>query len=306
VSAAVAAIAAVLLVFDGAAAAVGIVALSTAGAVTTAVRAPPFAPPTAREVASALFVALATAFAVVAGTGNNGGIVLALQVGLACLGILAVSRPLLVAGDRLLHVRPLDSSTAGEERGEPIATGALAHVAPMLDDAFLHRAGSPRVNARVTAKRLLESALDGARANGADNPVEVREDGADVDVEGDPGQLAEALSAVLDNALGLQQSYPELYVRVHVRGSPGHVTFEVSDDLSDQEGKAAGVGPVADRPFASARAADERPGLGVGLARARLIAERHGGSLLVRQTKEGSCVQLTLPRRRSRTRVGLA
>jgi signal transduction histidine kinase len=295
-----------LLCLPGAAAAIGIVALAAGGAVVTAVRAPPFSPPTGREHASAVFIALATGFAIVAARGEIEGLVLAAQVGLSALGVLAVSRPLLLIGSRLLRVRPPDrSSSASDDRAPAIAEGALSHVAPMLDDAFLRRPSSPRITARVTARQLLDSALESVRGSSRSAPVEVREDGADVDVEGDPAELAEALGAVLDNALGLKQAHPKLYVRVHVRGSAGHVTFEVSDDLAEQE-QGQLEGPIADRPFASARAQGDRPGFGVGLARARLIAERHGGSLLVRQTKEGSTVQLTLPRRRRRPQFGVA
>jgi signal transduction histidine kinase len=124
-----------------------------------------------------------------------------------------------------------------------------------------------------------------------------------VDVEGDPSELAAALAAVLDNALALKERHPSLVVRVHVRGSPGHVTFEVSDDLGLHAPDEVGEGPVSDRPFLVARGEGS---LGVGLARARLLVERHGGELLSRRTDEGSCVQLTLPRRRSRGPRGLA
>ena len=50
----------------------------------------------------------------------------------------------------------------------------------------------------------------------------------------------------------------------------------------------------------------DRPGLGVSLARARLLVEKNGGKLLTRSSAEGSTVQLTMPRRMTKGTVGQA
>ncbi len=289
------------------------VLFGAATALLTSARVRPFTPPTAREGVAALFAGVVLTFAGASRGSPGDAFVYGAEAALVVLAVLAVSRPLLVA--RALPGRqaappPSASAPERQEAGALISEGALAHMSPMLDDALMLRPARPRVNARVTAKRLLEASLERARAahplaRRAQLAVDVREDDADVDVEGDPGELAEALCAVLDNALCLKREHPALYVRVHVRGSPGYVTFEVSDDLAEQAGVVEGAGPRPTRPFSSARGG-ERPGLGVGLARAKLLVERHGGELLARRTSEGSCVQLTLPRRRTRSVFGVA
>lgn len=284
------------------------VLLGAAGAVLTSARVPPFSPPSGRELVGAFFVGLALLFSSSLRGSLGDALVLGAEAGLVTLGVLAASRPLFVAREAL---RPKAAAEAVPPPARDlVAEAALAHMAPMLDDALLYRPQRPRVNARVTAKRLLEAALERARTaqppgRRAHLQVEVREDDADADVEGDPGELAEALCAVLDNALCLKNEHPGLFLRVHVRGSPAHVTFEVTDDLAEQVSGDTELAPVAARAFASAREG-ERPGLGVGLSRARLLVERHGGVLLVRRTQEGSCVQLTLPRRRTRHSLGIA
>jgi signal transduction histidine kinase len=128
---------------------------------------------------------------------------------------------------------------------------------------------------------------------------------AEVDVDGDPVELSEALCAVLDNALRLKAKNPEMKVQIYLRGGPGHVTFEVSDH-KQSEAKAPSLGPNPDVPFFGASNDADRPGLGVGLARARLLVEKNGGKLLTRTTTEGSCVQLTIPRRMQKQAVGHA
>lgn len=284
--------------------------LALAVSLTTATRVPPFVPPSAREGVSALFVGLTLLFASDAAAPLE-AVWRGLDGALVALAVLAASRPLLLARPR----GPTRRDAPGEREKAPpllLAEAALGHMSPMLDDALLFRPSRPRVYARVTARRLLEASLESARAAGPPGRrslgIDLREDDADVDVEGDPAELAEALAAVLDNALRLKQEHPNLAVRVHVRGSPTHVTFEVEDDLACHvdEGEAPSPSFV---PFASTRGeGGPKDGLsvGVGLARAKLLVERQGGVLLARRTSDGSCVQLTVPRRRVRHPYGLA
>lgn len=284
--------------------------LALAAALTTATRVPPFVPPTVREGISALFIGLALLFASAAPS-LTGSLQRGVEGGVVALAVLAASRPLLVARGR----PPRRRDAASERPKAPpslLAEAAIGHMSPMLDDALLQRPSRPRVNARVTARRLLDSSLESARAAGPPGRrslgVDVYEDDADLDVEGDPGELAEALVAVLDNALRLKQEHPALALRVHVRGSPTHVTFEVEDDLA-RHMEGAEVPRPHFTPFAQTRGEGARSdglSVGVGLARAKLLVERHGGVLLARRTADGSCVQLTVPRRRVRRPYGLA
>ncbi|NKI45405.1 sensor histidine kinase [Streptomyces physcomitrii] len=101
-------------------------------------------------------------------------------------------------------------------------------------------------------------------------------------VTGSRGQLARVLGNLLDNA----ERHAAAEVLVTVRAEPGAAVLEVSDD-------GAGV-PEADRErvFArfvrldEARTRDEG-GAGLGLAIARDVAERHGGTLELGEGPEG-------------------
>ena len=290
------------------------VLLAAAGGLASAARLPPYLAVTAREGVAALFFALATFFAVAASRPAAVAAELAAAAALLSLALAALSRPL-VAGARVV-LRALPAAREGLElEGPAIAEGALGVMAPLLDDALLRRPERPRVVVRVAARRLLDAALDRAQKGQSSAlrkagrlGVDIRQDESDVDVEGDPADLAEALCAVLDNALGLRERHPDVVVQVHVRGGPSHVTFEISDDLLRHTAPGEVPSDVdAERPFLSARTdAARRPGLGLGLARARVLVERQGGKLLTRKTPDGSCVQLTLPRRLTRSQVGMA
>jgi signal transduction histidine kinase len=270
---------------------------------------PPHVPPPAREWLATLFVGL---FAWGLGPRflhADGSWSVALGLSLFIVGVFAASRPLI---DLARLARPT-SARAKEKRVEgTFQPSVLGLMAPLLDDAIQRRPGRPRVIVRVPARRLLEAALDRARAvqglpksRREELRVEVISGDGDVDIDGDAAELAEALCAVLDNALRLKAQNPEVRVQVHLRGGPGHVTFEVSDGLPD--GAAPAHAPNPDTPFLGARVQDlERPGLGVGLARARILVERNGGKLLTRTTEDGSCVQLTIPRRMQKSMIGHA
>jgi signal transduction histidine kinase len=132
----------------------------------------------------------------------------------------------------------------------------------------------------------------------------------DIDVDGDPADLSEALCAVLDNALRARALHPDVKVQVQLRGSAAAVTFEISDMIPEG---AEGAEPLAamgipdpEAPFLNPRVDVDRPGLGVSLARARLLVERNGGKLLTRSSAEGSFVQVTMPRRMQKGAVGQA
>ncbi|MDT0306980.1 HAMP domain-containing sensor histidine kinase [Streptomyces sp. DSM 44917] len=123
--------------------------------------------------------------------------------------------------------------------------------------------------------------------------VPVRAEGlAPVRITGSPGQLARVLGNLLDNA----QRHAASAVRVSVRaGERGRAVVEVADD-------GPGV-PEEDREriferfvrLDDARSRDEG-GAGLGLAIARDVAERHGGTLTVSRAPEGGALfALTLP-----------
>lgn len=116
-----------------------------------------------------------------------------------------------------------------------------------------------------------------------------------VEVAGSRGQLGRVLANLLDNA----QRHARSAVAVSVRQSTGpdgsHAVLTVTDDGS-------GV-PESDRErvferfvrLDDARSRDDG-GAGLGLAIARDVAVRHGGTLTVRDAPEGGALfELRLP-----------
>ncbi|WP_406409273.1 HAMP domain-containing histidine kinase [Streptomyces halstedii] len=125
-------------------------------------------------------------------------------------------------------------------------------------------------------------------------PVEVSvAEGGAVEVSGSRGQLARVTGNLLDNA----ERHAERSVAVTVRAEGGDVCLEVADD---------GTGvppPERERIFErfvrldDARARDDG-GAGLGLALARDIASRHGGTLTVgTSSRGGAAFTLRLPGR---------
>ena len=172
----------------------------------------------------------------------------------------------------------------------------IAGFAPLLDDAHQRRPQRPRIFSRAGARRLIDVAIDRAwRAQPAGRgraPVDIS-GGDDIDIDGDAGELAEALCAIVDNALREQSRHSDRRIAVVIRATAHTVAFEIDDGSAP-----ALVGEW--RPFLVSGVVDvERPGYGVALARARLLLERHGGQLSLGRGA-GAVVHVTLPRRLQR------
>ncbi|HEX5265573.1 MAG TPA: ATP-binding protein [Acidimicrobiales bacterium] len=161
--------------------------------------------------------------------------------------------------------------SVGSEREEPVAIGAV------LADAV------DRVGPLAEARGV---------------PIEVAAGPTDATVRGDPRQLGAAVFNLVENAV--KYSPAGRPVRVAARDDAGHVEVVVSDE---------GIGiPAEDveRVFerfyrVGARAPDgagEDPGgSGLGLSITRLVAEDHGGEVLVESVEgQGSTFVLRLPR----------
>ena len=194
---------------------------------------------------------------------------------------------------------------------EPGAMAGVGGLPPLLDDAIQRRPSRPRILSRTSARRLVDAAVDRAwrsqphvASSKRRAPVDIQ-GGDDADVDGDAAELAEALCAIVDNALRHQASRtdtPDGRVNVVVRAAAQTVSFEVDDAGGHPDQQAGSWRPFID---AVATADGDRPGYGVSLSRARLLVERHGGQLHVRSGDEGG-VQITVPRRVSRGPIGIA
>jgi signal transduction histidine kinase len=170
--------------------------------------------------------------------------------------------------DALLRLARSEAGPAG--RGEPVELAALVEQVSAQHAATAARAG-------VT----LRTSSDGGGA-------------ASAQVRADPDALAAALANLVGNALRYTPRGGTVELGC-ARREPGHIAILVDDD-------GPGV-PAAEReaifePFArgaAGRSADD-PGLGLGLAIARRVATRWGGSLHI-ETRPGGGARfvLTLP-----------
>jgi signal transduction histidine kinase len=110
-------------------------------------------------------------------------------------------------------------------------------------------------------------------------------------VEGDAERLSQALSHVMENAIGSTPSGGRVDLRV--RAIDGRCHVEVADG-----GVAVTAEDAANLPtplWRSPSSAKTRAGLGLGLAVAHHIFTRHGGSLTVSSDAVGARFDLTLP-----------
>ena len=123
--------------------------------------------------------------------------------------------------------------------------------------------------------------------------VKVNEDLEEAQVVGDPALLARAMGNFLDNALKYTPAGGHVWLETRRRGS--QILFSVKDD---GPGIPAAALAHLFEPFYRPDVARSRDtgGVGMGLAIARAIAERHGGAARVSSTEgEGTVAELALP-----------
>jgi signal transduction histidine kinase len=167
--------------------------------------------------------------------------------------------------DDLLHLARSDVNSAGDGRAAPVDVDDV-----VLGEAAAIRAGRVGVDT---------SAVSGAQ------------------VVGDVQQLTRMVRNLLDNAV--RHATTEVRIGLHERD--GHVVLTVSDD-------GPGIPPeqrdVVFERFTRLDAArtTRGGGVGLGLAIARDIAERHGGTITVGDAHPGAVFTVILPAARTRAR----
>ena len=169
--------------------------------------------------------------------------------------------------------------------------GILAKLIPDALVALSNDAREPLKREPTDLGALAEGVVGTVRARSGHVIAFARETGEGIYVDADPARIAEVLSHLLENAC--KYSPPGSEVAVTLRRSDGHAEVSVSDQ---------GMGIPADEVpriferFYRARNAGSVPGMGIGLAVAREIVERHGGSLTVESEEgRGATFRLQLP-----------
>ena len=119
----------------------------------------------------------------------------------------------------------------------------------------------------------------------------------------DVGLLAEAVAALLDNAIKFRRPDVPLRVAVEAAHDDAFWRLRVRDN-------GVGVEPrhreAAFAMFRRLNGGDAFPGVGAGLAICRRIARRHGGEARFIDSDEGACVEFAVPRKHPRRRVRIA
>ena len=144
-------------------------------------------------------------------------------------------------------------------------------------------------SARSPARRV-EELLPSARAKGVELALEPFEP---VDVACGPGVLTSVLSNLIGNAIKYIGDGPVKRVRVGAHADGAMVRIEVVDT---GPGVPSELRERIFDPYVRA-ASSSIPGLGLGLATVRRLAEAHGGKVGVEPGPEGgSCFWVELPR----------
>jgi len=163
-----------------------------------------------------------------------------------------------------------------------------------LNDAAKVASGTLEVRSvPVDIVALLKRCLDAWQllAIGKQITLDHRIEAEAASIDGDPDRLSQALNHVVENAISSTPTGGRVELRLGI--ADGHCIVEIEDGgaaLSPED--AANLGTPLWRAATSAKA---RPGLGLGLAVAHHIAQRHGGSLVAASDSKGARFTLTLP-----------
>ncbi|WP_306015281.1 ATP-binding protein [Oceanicaulis sp. MMSF_3324] len=199
----------------------------------------------------------------------------------------------ILAFSTLLQKRQADALGPEGEQSLAFISDAAQRMRTLVNEALAHidAAVRPLTFEPISLNALLDDVLKSRAAM-------VNEAGATFDrtdlptVSGDRMLLQQALAALVDNALKFRRG-SNVKIQVSAARTGAQHRIEIRDD-------GIGVDPeLAEKlftPFGRLHSRETYPGAALGLARVKLIVERHGGEIWLEPgTGEGACFAFTLP-----------
>ena len=188
-----------------------------------------------------------------------------------------------------------------------LAHGQVDRMLSILDALRAAAGGGvqSRVSGRYTPREIADALVlsHEASARGAGMELSIDLPDADISLEGDPARIELTLSRLITNAIrhsGGSTIHLSLVRGVDARGRP-ELVWQVRDDGQGIDPK---LGEMIFSPFRGQDASGSTSeGSGLGLYTARRAAELMGGSLVMRETREGASFVLAHPAREA-TRNG--
>ncbi len=203
-------------------------------------------------------------------------------------------------GEAEVTLRTAGHSSDEYRNGLTRIVDQASHAGNLVEDLLLLARGEaedmPLQEEPVDLAELLQSVCADLTTTAADRGIElhVRRDGGGGFVHGDPHRLHQVFTIIVDNAV----RYSEDGSRVEVRLLVGDSSIEAS--VSDRGAgiDAAELPRVFDRFYRGREAQRRRPqGAGLGLAIAKMLVERHGGTIEIDSTlAEGTTATVRLQR----------
>ena len=195
------------------------------------------------------------------------------------------------------HVKLLATSGVEQELLTPMKE-QIDRAARFVDDLLRYGRPRPIEPRTVELAPLIDLSVSHARAAlGSEAPsVQIEQAVPEgLSIEADHAQLEQVMIILIENALlAMREKGSKLILVAALSGDRVHITVD-----DDGPGIAAEIRPRLFTPFVSGRKREgTRPGTGLGLATARRVIERHGGTVVAETSPLGGArFVVDLPRR---------